>query len=525
MPRVSCDPDGRVTDVDDAFCRLVGRPPEDVVGRPLAELDHVSDPGSADARLRELLTGRVEVVSAERVLQASDGSRVPVLLGATLRRDRTGVAMGTTAFVQDLGSLEEAERLRRGQEELFLALALSASDLATVADAKGHLRYVSPAAQSMFGYAAAEEPTRPGWDFVHPEDLAGVQAEFEALLRDGGTRTVSLRVQAADGRWRHVEQTMSNMLHTPVRGIVCHLRDVTELVAAQQALATSEARYRAIAENAHEGIWVANRDGSTAFVNARMLDITGLTTEEAHQSAPIELLEGVEARQMQERLGTRETVGAEQYEIDYRHPDGGLRRLLVSAAPLRDDAGFEGSLALVSDITASRSATRQLQHAAQHDTLTDLPNRAQLQQGAASALARSPDSTAVLFIDLDNFKEVNDGHGHGVGDDLLRDVAQRLQAAVRPGDLVARFGGDEFVVVCEKVTAATARLVGERLLRAVEEPMTRAGSRVHVTASIGIALSPAASVEQLLREADAAMYAAKDAGRRRLSFFDDSPPS
>jgi diguanylate cyclase (GGDEF)-like protein len=194
----------------------------------------------------------------------------------------------------------------------------------------------------------------------------------------------------------------------------------------------------------------------------------------------------------------------------------------VAATYLRDDTGFEGSLALVSDITAARSATRSLQHAAAHDTLTGLPNRSELRRGLATALERFPDSTAVVFIDLDHFKVVNDARGHGAGDELLKQIAQRLINGVRPGDLVARFGGDEFAVVCQDITADAALAVAERLLRSVEEPVQTLGGRFHTTASVGIALSHATSAEQVLREADVAMYAAKGAGRRTIRFFDQS---
>jgi diguanylate cyclase (GGDEF)-like protein/PAS domain S-box-containing protein len=521
VPQLCCDLQGCVIEVNDAFSRLVGRPRRDVVGRPFADLDHATDPGTAAAELHELALEQTEVSSVERLLCGPDDRPLAVLVVANLVRDDAGRPLGTAVFLQDLTRLRDAEQRSQQQEDFFAALALRASDLAIVADAEGRLLFISAAARSVLGYTAADELMRLGWDFVHPEDLPLVRSAYEGLVRDGGTRTVLLRVRSADGAWRHIEETMANMLDTPVGGVVCNLRDVTEHVEAQRALAASEARYRSIAENAHEGIWVSAQDGSTSFVNQRMLDITGLSTEEVYGDSPFERLGGVQARQMADRLGTRSTVGAERYEIDYPHPDGGIRHLLISATPLRDDTGFEGSLALVSDITSSRTATRLLQHAAAHDTLTDLPNRAHLLAHALSALERSPDSTALLFVDLDDFKVVNDARGHDAGDQLLREVADRLRSAVRPGDLVARFGGDEFVVVCEHVTPAAARAVGERLLRAIEEPSTDGGGLLHGTASIGIAMSPAASVEQLLHQADTAMYAAKAAGRRAIRFFDD----
>ena len=207
--------------------------------------------------------------------------------------------------------------------------------------------------------------------------------------------------------------------------------------------------------------------------------------------------------------------------MTYEHPDGRRRTLLVSAAPL-DDAGgaVEGSLAMVIDVTDARRLEDELRRAALHDTLTGLPNRALLLDRLQHALARETRSTAVLFVDLDQFKVVNDVRGHAAGDEMLVRVAARLRETVHPTDTVARFAGDEFLVVCEDVDEDSARLLAEGLLAAMEAPFRVAEGEVHLTASIGVALSPAASAGALLNQADTAMYAAKMAGRHRVRVFD-----
>jgi diguanylate cyclase (GGDEF)-like protein len=166
-----------------------------------------------------------------------------------------------------------------------------------------------------------------------------------------------------------------------------------------------------------------------------------------------------------------------------------------------------------------------LAHQAVHDALTGLPNRLQVAQRLEQALARSSrtgSEVAVLFIDLDRFKLINDGRGHAAGDELLVAVAERLRRVVRSGDVVARFGGDEFVVVCEDQTAAfEASLVAGRILDSLREPVLVHGQEIFLSASIGIAMADGAgSPESLLRDADAAMYRAKDKGRARCEFFD-----
>ena len=199
--------------------------------------------------------------------------------------------------------------------------------------------------------------------------------------------------------------------------------------------------------------------------------------------------------------------------------------LRIAAAPLEAGDG-EGDqpayLAMVSDITESRRLERELRQAVLHDNLTGLPNRALLLDRLEHALTRETRSTAVLFVDLDQFKIINDARGHTVGDELLVAVADRLRASARPFDTVARFGGDEFLVICENVDEEHAHRIATELLLALDVPFLVADSTLHVDATVGIALSPSPSAEHLLRNAETAMYAAKRAGRRGIRVFDTS---
>jgi diguanylate cyclase (GGDEF)-like protein len=163
----------------------------------------------------------------------------------------------------------------------------------------------------------------------------------------------------------------------------------------------------------------------------------------------------------------------------------------------------------------------RMRHEALHDPLTGLANRTLLRDRLEHALARSErehDATAVLFVDLDNFKQVNDAHGHGAGDAALVELGRRLQTAVRPGDTIARIGGDEFVALCEHVDEDSALAVGRRLVAAIGRPFTAGDVQHHLSASIGIALGHA-DPDALLANADAATYRAKAAGRGRIELF------
>ena len=219
---------------------------------------------------------------------------------------------------------------------------------------------------------------------------------------------------------------MTNLLDTAVGGMVANLRDVSERVEAEQALRRSELRYRAIADTAQEGIWAATPDGTTLYANQRMAEILGLPLPALYAQRVPELLGGALGEDMRRRLTRRGQRGTDRYEAEYLHPDGAVRTLAVSATPLPGaDGAIEGSLGMVSDVTEVRRAEQELRHAALHDALTGLPNRTLLLDRLEHALARQA-STAVLFIDLDQFKMVNDSRGHGAGDQLLVAVARRL---------------------------------------------------------------------------------------------------
>jgi diguanylate cyclase (GGDEF)-like protein len=220
----------------------------------------------------------------------------------------------------------------------------------------------------------------------------------------------------------------------------------------------------------------------------------------------------------------------ENFEFEHRlqHRDGEYRHMLARATAVRDANGratrIVGSL---TDVTERREAERRLQHDALHDTLTGLPNRTlfidRVDQSIRRALRRHPECcAAVLFLDLDRFKIVNDSMGHAVGDQLLISVAKRLEAALRPNDTVARLAGDEFTILLDDVgEAREATIIAERVLHSLQAPFLLDGREVFIGASIGIALATARShPEQVMRDADVAMYRAKADGKGRHAVFD-----
>lgn len=222
-------------------------------------------------------------------------------------------------------------------------------------------------------------------------------------------------------------------------------------------------------------------------------------------------------------LGADAGTNRRSVEVWSRHQAGAVRLL---EAPGRAADGSPLQWLIVTEGQADKALLEAFAHQALHDPLTGLPNRTLLDDRISQALnraSRSGGAVAVAFLDLDQFKLINDTQGHAEGDALLRAVAKRLHAAVRGGDTVARFGGDEFVVVCEAVADAhQATELAERLHKALEAPVVLGSERIFVSASLGVALGgPESTPEELLRDADAAMYHAKLGGRARTQLFDE----
>jgi diguanylate cyclase (GGDEF)-like protein/PAS domain S-box-containing protein len=526
IPQAFADLQGHLVNVNDALCRLLGRGRQEIEGLPLHSLSHPTDSGAAYGRLEAVLDGQLDVDSWERVLADGDGRPLPVLVHVALMREADGTPDAVAAFVQDVSALRQAESALARREAKFAAFAVRASEWVLVMDASGTLLYVSPSVSRLLDLDPVAVTGRSGWDLVHPEDLADAKRVFDAVLGvPCSSQTVVFRMLAADGQWHWVEQDFTNRMDdADIGGLVCNGRDVTSRVLAEQALRESEARYRSIAETAQEGIWAAEPSGRTLFANRKLADILGLPLQTIYQR-PVSALLGphdpVFAANMFRNPGSR---GPEEFELSYPHPDGTARILHLSVSPLRDDSGAVGSLAMIADVTEARRVEDELRHRALHDDLTGLANRSlltdRLEQAVGRLARQTAGSVAVLFADIDQFKLVNDSWGHAAGDELLVSVGARLVGALRQGDSVARFGGDEFVVVCEDTDEEQARELADHLMAALAAPFDLDGQRVYVGASIGIAVSPPQTASDLLRFADAAMYHAKTAGRGRTHVFD-----
>jgi diguanylate cyclase (GGDEF)-like protein/PAS domain S-box-containing protein len=435
-------------------------------------------------------------------------------------------ALGAVGAVLTIKLLEWFAVARESSEGRFRALVQHASDIIVVTDSEGRLSYVSPAFKRILGISPGQFGSRQADELLHPDDLIRMRATADGLA--DGWRT-EMRLQDATGSWVYFEATVTDRLEDPnVRGIVANLHDISARKAAENALKAAHERFRSAFENAPIGMLMVDLEGLIIRANPALGTIVGRSPTTLTGVSVLELTHPDDHESTRGELRTLVASGSEGYQIEkrYLHGDGYEVWVSVSVSCVRDDTGFPLYLiAQVEDVTERRALRERLAYAAIHDPLTALPNRELFMDRLEMTLRRAnrgQHQVAVMFLDLDRFKLINDSLGHDVGDRILCTVADRLSAVMRDSDTLARFGGDEFTVLCGEVSDETDALeVAQRLVRAMGEPVALATGEVFVSLSVGIALSgtrPQSGAE-LLRNADVAMYRAKERGPARIEVY------
>jgi len=377
----------------------------------------------------------------------------------------------------------------------------------------GRIRHANPIAQSFFGPG---ESALTGQVIGLP--LCGPETTVLELVREGDRVVVELNVVSTVWAGEDVRFTV--------------LRDVTSHVLAEDALRVSQECYALAARAANDGLWDWDLVKDKMYYSPRWKSMLGFEEQEI-PSRPSEWFERVhpeDVDRVRAAVASHLDGTTAHFEHEYRmlHKNGSWRWVLCRGLAVRDGRDRATRMAgSQSDVTHRKLAEEQLAHRAFYDPLTNLPNRAlfidRLRQALRRASRRKDYLFAVLFLDIDRFKMVNDSLGHMAGDRLLVMIARRLELSLRPGDTVARLGGDEFTVLLDDIRDVTdATRVADRIQRELEMPFNVGGQELFTSASIGIALSATGyeKPEDILRDADTAMYKAKSLGKARYSMFD-----
>ncbi|MEV6303344.1 diguanylate cyclase [Actinoplanes sp. NPDC051861] len=379
-----------------------------------------------------------------------------------------------------------------------------------------------PAIGLVLGWEAADLIGNSTLDLVHPDDRGRAVKSWMDLMGApaGEARRVRLRHLHRDGEVIWFEITNHNRLEGDDPHVLAEMLDITDEMAAQEALRASEQLLRRLAETLPLGVVQIDTTGHVVYRNTRYAHAAGQTGGDSITDV-LRLVVPADRPMVEEALAAVLGTGDDtDIEYGYRHEVRGLRRISASLRALTDDAGaVTGAIICFTDVTEDVRLREQLRQQATYDTLTGCHNRAATLE-ALEDRAAAGRGVAVIFLDLNEFKQVNDRLGHFAGDQLLIHVAGRLRTAVRHDDVVGRLGGDEFVVICRDVPdAGHARRIGETMVEALANGgLELAGEWVQPAASIGAAWSRGLSdPDALIARADAAMYTAKKARTGRLA--------
>jgi diguanylate cyclase (GGDEF)-like protein/PAS domain S-box-containing protein len=517
--------DGRLLRVNEAFFTLFGFTSGQV---EVLELDGLlpsgDDEWSPMDAVRQAASG--ESTSFDSVARRSDGSAVEVSVMVGPARAPGQPAAAFVLFRDDARKFLVETAFRR------LEKALDTMQLGvTITDLEGRIVYTNPADARMHGWSP-EELVGRDVRVLGPEALA--QRLTPGEIEELGTWSRESTNVRRDGSAFPV-QLMSDVVtdadNRPI-GVVTTCEDITQRKLAERALRESEERYALAMRGAADGLWDWNLETGEVFYSALWREMVGLGEADVEPTIDtwLDRVHTDDRRELEIALAEQRADLFPRFHNEHRvrHTDGSWRWVLARGSAEHDPEGrayrIAGSL---TDINDRKDQEEKLAQEALYDPLTGLPNRALLNdllKRAIARLARKPDDAfALLFIDLDRFKQINDTLGHPAGDEVLREVARRLEKSVRPGDVVTRLAGDEFCVLLDEIREDTdATRVARRILERLDKPIRLDKRAVLTGCSIGIAVSEPGMEDprEIVRNADVAMYRAKREGRSRFELFD-----
>jgi diguanylate cyclase (GGDEF)-like protein/PAS domain S-box-containing protein len=511
--------DGRILDCNDALARFLGyQDREELIGTSADDL--YFEKGEREGFLARLHKyGHFS--SVEICLKRKDGTPVWLLESVSLVHDGEREILEGTVI--DISGRKLTENALAQSEQRYRALVERMREGLLQVDNDDRIEFVNPRYCELIGYSRDELVGQIAYEFLaFPEDHDLIRKKNDERRR-GISEQYEIRVRRKNGEVIWVEVGAAPVLDAngTVIGSIGVYNEITARKLGEAALRESEARYRLMAENSTDMISRHALDGTNLYISPACTALLGYEPVELIGRTCYDLVHPLDEPHVAEAQ-SRMLEESIPVTVSYRilHQNGSYVWFETTSRPLlSSDGGIHEVIAVSRDISERKQAEEQIEYQAYHDALTGLPNRLLFKDRLTVALAharRQRRPLAVMFLDLDHFKLVNDTLGHSTGDQLLKVVAQRLQESLREEDTIARMGGDEFTVLLSRLHGTEdAPMVAAKLLETIAQPISIDGQELFITTSIGIAICPhdGENAEILLKNADNAMYRAKETGR------------
>jgi diguanylate cyclase (GGDEF)-like protein/PAS domain S-box-containing protein len=506
------DLEGRFVAVNAAFATMVGRPADELVGRSYLSAIHPDDRAGAIAAAGTFLAGTDDGYESEQRFLRPDGtvhwahSRVRAVLGPDGERVRF------VAVIDDVTAPREAIEALAASEARYRGLVDHLTDTAVFVWTPGlRLKMVAGPALALVGLNPAELEGRPFEEVVDPGDIVVLRPQYEAAAR--GVASTLQFTSARSGSSYLVDATPLIGPSGDVVEVLTVARNISSLREAQDAARIASDQFRVAFETASVGMAQLALDGRYQRVNETFARLLGYSRDELEQRTAMDVQHGDDRADAMHSIKALAAGSIHKLDVDRRfvHADGSTVWLNANVVAVPGATGeADHLLACYVDVSDRIEHARVLTRQATSDPLTELPNRTEILARLGVAIAVC-DRVAVLYLDLDGFKGVNDQYGHSAGDAVLVATAARISTVIRPSDTVGRIGGDEFVVVLPGADLRTAATIAARVEEAVSAPVpVGAGDTARITASIGFAdAKPGADPGRVLTVADADMYRVK----------------
>src|SRR5215213_2934440 len=530
--------EGQYLQVNRSLCEILGYTEEELQALTWQEITHPDDLAASSAYAHRIVEGKVPRYHLDKRFLHAHGNTVWASLSVSLVRDAEGEPLYFVSQIQDVTERKKFESALRESEQRFRGSFESAATGMALVGTDGCFLRVNRSLCEILGYPERKLLGKTFQEITHPEDLDADLDQVRRML-DGEIRTYQMekRYFHKEGHvvWALLSVSLVHDEEDEPLYFVSQIQDMSERKKVEEAFERLSQQYEMVLRSAGEGIFGLDLHGNVTFVNPAASDMTEWNTQDLLGRPMHELLhhtkpDGTPYPSEESPIYAAFTTGTTHSRDDevFWRIDGTSFPVEYTSTPIFEDGEIAGAVVTFRNITERRALEQQLHHQAFHDPLSGLPNRALFLNRLEHALTRANrrgTKVAVLFVDLDNFKVINDSLGHKAGDQLLAAVAERLKACLRPEDTAARLGGDEFTILVEDIASVGEVVqIVDRIAEILRAPFALEEQDVFATVSTGIALNSTAQehASDLLRHADLAMYQAKHRGKARYEVFEHS---